>query len=86
MEAAQACRLPHGGLLVLRYLAPGLPWAQLQARLATPSVQPQGSSGVMVDQTVLVYPCQGSMRIAWIAQSDWPGLPWAQPQARLASG
>ena len=39
MEAAQACHLPHGGLLVLRYLAPGLPWAQLEARLAIPFVQ-----------------------------------------------
>ena len=35
MEAARACSLPHGGLLLLRYLAPALPWAQLEARLAS---------------------------------------------------
>ena len=40
MEAAQACRLPHGGLLVLRYLAPGLPWAQLEVLLGSCFMQP----------------------------------------------
>ena len=40
MEAAQACRLPHGGLLVLRYLAPGLPWAQLEVLLDVAACNP----------------------------------------------
>lgn len=47
MEAAQACRLPHGGLLVLRYLAPGLPWAQLEVLLDRCFVQPMLSLGVL---------------------------------------